>query len=229
MAKGASICALLCYTFYRSMVVFAVCLPLSLLYPHYEKRKKKKERLNKLLMEFKEGMVILAGALSAGYSIENALRTSQKELVLLYGEEVFFTRELGYMVQQIQTNRPIEQVLQDFSHRSGLEDIKNFTEVFCVAKRSGGDLSGIMKHTADMIREKLQVKEEIATLTASKKFEQKIMNLIPFFIVFYVEGSSPKFFDQMYTTGFGRLLMTGCLVVYVIAYILAQKMLAIEV
>lgn len=182
-----------------------------------------------LAQQFKESMVILAASLSAGFAMENALAVSRDELAMLYGEEGMITREFAYMVQQIRMNRSVEHVLAEFADRSGLEDVQNFSEVFAVAKRSGGDLSGIMRHTSEVIRDKMQVKEEIRTLTASKQFEQKIMNLIPFFIVFYVEGSSPGFFSQMYGTGLGRMLMTGCLIVYGISYVLAWKILAIEV
>lgn len=182
-----------------------------------------------LASQFKEGMVVLASALSAGYSIENALAAGEQELALLYGTEGLITREFAAMVQQIRTNRSVEQLLMDFADRSGLEDIQNFSEVFSVAKRSGGDLGGMMRHTADIIRDKMQVREEIVTLTASKQFEQKIMNLIPFFIVFYVDGTSPGFFEQMYGTGVGRMLMSGCLLVYLAAYGLAMRILAIDV
>lgn len=182
-----------------------------------------------LASQFKEGMAALASALSAGYSVENALVVSEQELILLYGQDGLITREFAGMVQQIRTNRTVEQLLTDLAERSGLEDIQNFSEVFSVAKRSGGDLGSIMRHTADIIRDKMQVKEEIATLTASKQFEQKIMNMIPFFIVFYVDSTSPGFFTQMYGTGLGRVLMSGCLVVYLAAYVMAQKILAIEV
>lgn len=204
-------------------------LPLGFFYPLYEKYQKKKKRLLELAEQFKESMVILAASLSAGYAMENALAVSRDELILLYGEQGMITREFAYMVQQIRMNCPVEQVLAEFAERSGLEDVQNFAEVFVAAKRSGGDLSGIMRHTAEILRDKMQVKEEIYTLTASKQFEQKIMNLIPFFIVFYVEGSSPGFFAQMYGTGLGRMLMTGCLVLYLASYLLAWKILAIEV
>lgn len=182
-----------------------------------------------LASQFKEGMSVLASALSAGYSIENALVVSEQELILLYGPEGLITREFAGIAQQVKTNRPVEQLLMDLAERSGLEDIQNFSEVFSVAKRSGGDIGSMMRHTADIIRDKMQVKEEIATLTASKQFEQKIMNMIPFFIVFYVDSTSPGFFDQMYGTGLGRMIMSGCLVVYLAAYGLAQKILTIEV
>lgn len=229
VGKGAALCALFAYTFYRSWKVFLVALPVAFLYPLRERRRRREKRQTMLASQFKEGMMILAAGLSAGYSIENALTAGAQELTLLYGAEGMITREFAGMAQQIRVNRPVEQLLMDFAERSGLEDVRNFAEVFSVAKRSGGDLGGIMRHTADMIREKMQVKEEIATLTASKQFEQKIMNLIPFLIVFYVDISSPGFFVQMYDTGLGRMLMSGCLAVYLAAYVLAQRILEIEV
>lgn len=199
------------------------------MYPVHERTKKRKKRQLTLASQFKEGMAVLASALSAGYSVENALAVSEQELSLLYGREGLITREFSGMVQQLRMNRTAEQLLSDLADRSGLEDIWNFSEVFSAAKRSGGDLGNIMRHTADVIRDKMQVKEEITTLTASKQFEQKIMNMIPFFIVFYVDSTSPGFFSQMYGTGLGRMLMSVCLVVYLAAYAMSQKILAIEV
>lgn len=224
-----AICGLLAYTFYRSMAAFWIMLPAGMLFPLYERRRLKEKRQLVLARQFKESMVILASSLSAGFAMENALTVSREELTMLYGESGMITKEFAWMVQQLRMNQSVEQVLEDFAVRSGLEDIRNFSEVFSVAKRSGGDLSSIMRHTAEVIRDKMQVKEEIQTLTASRQFEQKIMNMIPFFIVFYVEGSSPGFFQQMYGTGLGRMLMSGCLVVYVISFVMAQKILAIEV
>lgn len=227
--KGAAVCGLLSYTFYRSLRIFLIMLPLSLAGVWAERRSRMERRKKKLAEEFKESMMILAASLSAGYSMENALRASVEELTTLYGRDGLVTSEYRYMVQQIQMNRPVEQLLTDFAERSGLEDIRNFAEVFRVAKRSSGDLGSIMRHTAEVIRDKMQVREEIMTLTASRQFEQKIMNLIPFFIVFYVESASPGFFDQMYGSSLGRILMSVCLAVYLASCFLARRILAIEV
>ena len=126
-------------------------------------------------------------------------------------------------------NRSVEQALLDFALRSGLDDVKNFAEVFSTAKRSGGELVSIISHTADVIRDKVQVREEILTMTASKQFELKIMNLIPFFIVIYIDFTSPGFFQIMYTTGAGRILMTICMILYMIAYQTAKRIMEIEI
>lgn len=229
LGKGSAVCGLLAFTFYRSFRIFLWMLPFSLAGPVLERKSRLEKRKKELAGQFKESMMIVASSLSAGFSIENALSSGVRELSVLYGKEGMIVREFAFMVQQISTNRPVEQVLEEFARRSGLEDVRNFAEVFSVAKRSSGNVGGIMRHTAEVIRDKMQVREEILTMTASRQFEQKIMNMIPFFIVFYVESASPGFFDQMYATNMGRILMSGCLAVYLISYVLAKKILDIEI
>ena len=76
---------------------------------------------------------------------------------------------------------------------------------------------------------KMQVKEEIITLTTSRQFEQKIMNGIPFGMILYIDFTSPGFFDIMYGTWMGRLIMTLCLAFYMGAVMLSGKILDIEI
>ncbi len=229
VGKGVLACGVLAYTFYRSWTAFLIMAPAALLFPIYERRRLRNKRKLCLAVQFKEAMMVLAGNLSSGFAVENALAVSREELGLLYGADGLISREFSYMVQQIQVSRTVEQVLDDFARRSGLEDVKSFAEVFGVAKRSGGDLSSIMRHTAEVLRDRMQVREEIRTMTASRQLEQKIMSLIPVFIVFYVEGSSPGFFGQMYGTWLGRILMTGCMAVYLTSILLSQKILDIQI
>lgn len=84
-------------------------------------------------------------------------------------------------------NRPVELLLADMGRRSGIQDVDQFARVFAAAKRSGGELTDIISQTAGIIRDKIQVQEEIHTLTAARVFEQKIMNGIPFGIILYID------------------------------------------
>ena len=228
-AEGAAACALVSYTFYRSLRIFFLLLPLGLCYPLYHRKALQEARRYQLSQEFKEGIQILAANLSAGYSIENALANSSHELAMLFGEKGMIRGEFAAMTRQIQMNRTAEQVLFEVAGRSGLEDVENFAQVFSAAKRSGGDLVAIINHTAGVIRDKAQVREEIANMTASKRLEQRIMNLIPFFLMIYVDKASPGFFEMMYHTAAGRILMTICLGVYGIAFWLSKRILDIPV
>lgn len=227
-AVGLAADGLVAYAFYRSVTAFWCLLPFALAYPLYLKKQLHQKRQQELKRQFKEGIQILSSSLSAGYSMENALAVSGKELQLLYGEQEMITREFAYMVSQLNMNRPVEQLMSEFGERSGIEEIENFAGIFAVAKRSGGQLVPVIQNSVNVIQDRLQVQEEIRTLTASRKFEQKIMNLIPFFIILYIDGTSPGFFQMMYDTVMGRVLMTVCLLVYGLAWYLSKQILEIS-
>ena len=112
--------------------------------------------------------------------------------------------------------------------RSGIDDIRNFARVLRIAKRSGGELVAIMNHSAETIGDRIQVKEELRTMTASRRFEQSIMNAVPLLIVLYINLSSPGFFSIMYTSVLGRCVMTVCLAAYLFSIHLAWSILNIE-
>jgi tight adherence protein B len=226
---GAAAAAAVAYVFYRNILAFLIFIPFVIYYPFYKKKDLIPARKRKLLLQFREGLSVLSGALSAGYSMENALEESVHELKLLYGADAMIVREFEYMSHLVSMNIPIEKAMDEFAERSGLDDIRNFSRVLRIAKRSGGEIVPIIRHTADVIGDKVQVKEEILTLTASKRFEQNIMNLIPLIIVLYIDRTSPGFFTLMYTTIVGRIVMTGCLFSYLFALKLSWKILNIEV
>lgn len=148
---------------------------------------------------------------------------------VLYGSDSMMVEEFRLISAQLRMNRPVELLLLDLGERSGLDEIRNFAQVFAVAKRSGGELVGVINHTAGVIRDQIQVQEEILTMTAKRQMEQRIMNGLPFFLILYMELSSPGFFGLMYETGLGRMVMTVCLAVYLAAFEMAKRILQIPI
>lgn len=217
------------YLFYRSWLIMAVWW---IFFPFYWKRKKKKkiQRQQEILcLQFKDSIQCVASSLAAGYSIENAFREAYKEMRLQYGNSALMTEELRYMNSFLSLNIPLEQLLYDFANRSGLEDVRSFCEVFVFAKRSGGDFIQIIRLTATRISEKNELLDAIQTEISGKRMEQKIMNLMPLFILLYVDFSFGGYLDSLYHNPFGIAVMTVCLVIYMAAYLLAEKIMSIKV
>ena len=147
----------------------------------------------------------------------------------MYGNTSMISKEIRMILHKTKMNRTIEEALADFAGRSRLDDIKSFSDVFLSARASGGELMKIIARTSEIIGEKIRIQEDILTATASRRLEQKIMSAIPFLIVFYLELSSPGFFDILYTTVLGRIIMTVCLAVYGASLFLAKQFLEIPV
>ena len=92
----------------------------------------RKKRLDRLRMQFRDGILVMTSLLSAGYSPENAVEKIIMELELLWGEDADMVLEFRKMNNELSLNRPIEPMWYDFAQRSGLEVVENFAEVFSV-------------------------------------------------------------------------------------------------
>lgn len=228
-SQGIMVCALFSYVFYRNRLSFAVFLPLGIFYPLYKRRDLKERRKEELKRQFKEAVLMLSSSLSAGYSMENSFAQVQDQLEEMYGDRGMMAKEFDMMRRQLSMNQTLEELWGDFARKSGIEEIRSFAQIFKAARRSGGQLGMVISHVSEIIGGKIQVQEEIRLMTAQKQFEQKIMNLLPLFIVLYIDLTSPGFFDAMYKTTIGRIVMTACMLVYAGAYALAGRMLNIEI
>ena len=87
----------------------------------------------------------------------------------------------------------------------------------------------IIENTASIIRDKRAVNEKILNMTASRRYEQNIMNILPFVIIIYIDLTSDGFIDIMYGCFAGRVIMTVSLILTGVSYMLSQKILDIKV
>ena len=227
--RGMAGIGLISFVFYRSFVVFVVYLPLGFYYLFVMKEQCRKKRQDELLIQFKDAILSLSACLTAGYSVENAFEEALRETTRVYGKDAMISKEIRLMIHKTRLNRTMEEAFMDFAERSGLEDIKSFADVFLEARASGGELMKIIARTSDIIGEKVRIRNEILTATASRRLEQKVMSAVPVLIVFYMELTSPGFFEVLYKTVMGRMLMSGCLLVYLVSLAAARKILEIQV
>lgn len=227
--EGLLVVLILGYLFYQSIIGVIILSPLIILYLRKKRTELKEKRKWQLNIEFRDGISSLSAALSAGYSAEHAFAEAIKDLKRMYPKGAMIIKEFTYLVNSIQMNITVEKALADFGERSGIEDIKNFAEVFYTAKRTGGDLINIIKSTSNLISDKLEVKREIMSMIAAKKFEATIMKIVPLGILCYLSLTSPGFLDPLYHNIFGILIMTFLLGVYLYTYQVINKIIDIKV
>ena len=217
------------FCFYNSLIALALWPVVAFWYLREKEGVLLAKRKAALKGQFKDAVQAIAAALAAGYSVENAVREAGKDLRLLYEERTDMVQELAAMERRMDSNQTLEAAVQDFAERSGLPEAETFAEIFAVGKRSGGDLIGILEDTARTIAQTVETERAIDAALASRRYEQKIMNLIPFVIVMYLRMGCPGFMEPVYGNVVGVCVMTGCLGLYLAAWYLGKRMLEIEV
>lgn len=215
--------------FYKSFKAIPFMLPVGIFYLAMLEKKREKRKKEQLRNEFKDAILSIAANLRAGYAVENAFRETLQEMKMLHGKESPICQEFYKIVQGLANGISIEALIVQFAGRTKTEEIQEFADVFYIARRSSGNLTEIIYKTAEMIGEKIEVEKEVQVLISAKRFEQNIMSVIPFAIICYVSAASGGYFDPLYETAAGRVVMTGCLVIYVTAYMLGRKITEIKV
>lgn len=211
--------------FYRSIVA---ALPLSAIgvYCFYSIRKQKIEKTKEeLTAQFRECILSVSASLRAGYAVENAFRECRQDMTLLYGEEALICGELDYIRRGLDINIVLEELLADMASRSDCPEIREFAQVFVLAKRNGGSMPDIIRSSAAAIGQKIELRQEIAVMISGKRMEQNIMKLMPFGILLYISVTDQGYFDVLYHNWQGAALMTGCLGVYLLAYVMGERIM----
>ena len=171
----------------------------------------------------------MAGALKAGYSVENAIRETNRDLIGMYDANTRIRKEYGQMVRKLDLNLSVVTVLNEFAAEVKQEDVTNFITVYAAAKVSGGDSIAIIRDAARTIGEKIDTEREIQTMLAAKKLEFEIMSVIPFIMILYMKMTFGEFLSVLYGTWTGCIVMSICLALYLGAYRFGRRILQIEI
>jgi len=194
------------------------------------KRELARRRKELVKLQFRDALYFISVSLSAGKSFETALLDAQQALEKVYPDKnAIIIKELELINARVMMNVPVEQALNDFAQRVQIEEVKSFADVFSISKRAGVNLVEVIKNTSGMIREKIEVKQEIENLIAGKKLEQKILSVTPFVMVYIIKSSSSEFLDPLYATAAGRVVMTVALLLLLAGHLIAKKIMNIEV
>lgn len=215
--------------FYRSFVAFLLLQPLQIPMLQRQSEEALRKQKKAILMQFRELILAVSASLQAGYSVENAFCESYQDVAMLFGTDSYMAKELVRLRGKLQNNQTLESILQELAKRTQIEEIQEFADIFGIAKRSGGDIRGIIANTARMIGDQIEVSKEIDTIMAEKVLEQKLMRYIPFAMIAYISFTSKGYFDSLYHNAFGVVVMTICLLLYGVASMVADKILRIEV
>lgn len=228
-AAGILLCAVLSWVFYRSFFPVIAMLPLAFLFARRAGIAARAKADRRFQAQFKDAIISISAALSTGYSLENAIGESEKEMNLIYGKKSEICAELARMNSGIRLNIPVETLFLRLARRKNIDDVSTFAQIVSTAKRTGGNMTAIIKKTADSIGEKAETEREIEVMISQKRMEQRIMCAVPVLMIVYISRTSPDFFSMMYTSLAGRAVMTVCLAAYAAAYFISERIVDIEV
>ena len=220
------------YVFYKNVYVSSIFMLWAFKWPKMRTRQIIEKRKEALTLQFKDMLYSLSSSLSAGKSVESGLREVLNDLRIIYPNgETDIIQEVAYIVRRIEMNDTAEEVFGQFAKRSHIEDIENFTDVFRTCKRTGGDLIQVIRSSSQTIGEKIEIQQEIATMIAGKKFEFKVLMLMPVFLILLLTYTAGDYMAPVFELKkiVGPAVMTVAIVLFGAAYFVGSKIMKINI
>lgn len=167
----------------------------------------------------------VSAAMRAGYSLENAVIASIEDMASLFGSGSEICRELSRIREGIRFNQKAEDLLEQMGRRWNLDMARDLAAMVAVAKKTGGNLPGLMDSFGNMVFGQKRLREEMAARQAGRRMEQTIMNWMPLGIMLYVDIANQGYFAVLYRNAQGVAIMTALLAIYVGGYAWSEHIL----
>ena len=110
---------------YRNVISFFLLLPFCFLYLPFKRKQLLYEKRKRLYHQFRDALNSIDAAVSAGYSLENAVSEAKKDLMRIYGTSSEMVLELSYMESQMLLSVPVEKLFYELGKKSHVIIQKN--------------------------------------------------------------------------------------------------------
>ena len=219
--------SLLTYFFYRSYIAMIILAPGIWIYRKEKIKRRILKRKMNLEQQFKEMLLSVQTNLQSGYSVENAFLESRSYIAEVYGDTCDMVMELYWIQKGLSNGETLESLLGNLGKRCPDSALEEFAQIYSIACKMGNGWSEIITKIISGINQRMEVKQEIELLIHGRKVECRIMYIIPFFILFYMNLTSKGYFDVLYHNPAGIMIMTVCLAGYILAVIMSEKIIRI--
>jgi len=199
------------------LAVIAFLIPSIILNRGITKRRTKFDR------QLVDVLVLITGAVRAGYSFLQSLDVVVQEMQSPVSDEFRRVR------REVGLGLPLSQALLNLHARMQNEDLYLVITAVNINMQVGGNLATMLDVVTGTIRERSRLFCELRALTSQQRFSGYVLTLLPFIIVAFLFVISPEYISRLFQPGGLICIPIGALVLVVLGNISVRMMSKIEV
>ncbi len=184
---------------------------------------KHSRRLAAFGAQLPETLTLIAGSLSAGLSMPQAVDTVVRE-----GHEPMAS-ELRRALVEHRLGIDIEDALEGVADRMGSQDFGWVVMAVRVQREVGGNLSEILHTVADTIREREFLRRQVRSLSAEGRLSAWILGSLPVGMFLYMLVANRDFVRPLYTEVLGWLMLGTALLLLTSGSWFMSRLVKVEV
>ena len=189
------------------------------IYLFYKNKMYKKRIDNELL----RAVIVMNNAFKSGKSTMQALQIASTDLPEPIRSEFY------KMYQEMKYGLSIDNVFDRFSKRIELEEIKYISATLSILNKTGGNIIKVFDSIEKSLYDKRKLKEELKNLTASSNLVVKLLMVVPLFFVFIIYILNPTYFDPLFETKLGLVVLFLIVIMFLLYIWFLQKIMKVKV
>ena len=169
-----------------------------------------------------DSLQLISSGLRAGHSLVRAVDAVSQEAESPTAEE--FAR----VVNEHRLGRDLGDALQNCAERMQSDDLAWAAQAVAVHREVGGNLSEVLDHVGETIRERNQIRRQVATLSAEGKVSANVLIALPIAIAAVLCVVSPSYIGVFVSTPLGIGLVGVSLVLFVLGVLWLRAVVKIK-
>lgn len=179
--------------------------------------------LNKFNGQLEEMINMVSNSMRAGFGLLQALEFAAEQL------PPPISTEIGRVVRDTSMGATLEHSLLNLGERMPSHDLGIIITAILVQRETGSNLSEVLDHVSNTIRERGRMRGEIKTLTSQKKLSGFVVGAMPLVMVLGFFAINPDYMALLFNTGIGKFLLFVGISLDVIGIMWIRRIVNIEI
>ncbi len=181
------------------------------------------QRQQKFHTQLLDVLLLIKGAVQAGYSLMQALDLAVKEIPAPASEE------FGRVLREIRIGITLEGTFFNLAQRMENDDLQIVMTAIIINSQVGGNLSTVLEASISTIRDRMQLMGEIRALTSYARYVGYFLTLMPFIAGVLIFLVSPDYFDTVKTSSLTQIIFLAAFFGIFIGNIWIRRIVRIRV
>jgi len=183
----------------------------------------RRKRMEKFSVQLGDALMTVSNCLRSGFSFRQAIERVSTDMLDPIAEEF----KLALM--EMSYGAPIESALGGIAERMENRDMEMINSAIMVQQQVGGNLSEVIDNVPKTIKDRIQIRQSLKTLTAQGRISGMILGLLPVFALILLTFLNPEYMSTFYSTELGRMMLIASAVMECVGFLIIRKIVNIRV
>lgn len=182
-----------------------------------------KRRQKKIKNDMLRAIIIMNNAFKAGKSTMQAVKIASLELPKP------ISIEFNKIYDDLSFGISSDVAFERFAKRVDLEEARYISSSLIILNKTGGNIVGVFSSIERTLFDKKKLESDLKNSTASSNLIVKVLMIIPILFVLIIYALSPSYFEPLFSSTLGFIIIFIILIMFIIYIYLLNKIMKVKV